>query len=98
MQPTTKGGEGEGEGEGEEEEEEEEEEERARCPRCGGAGSPHLKTVLNHDKQPYRYWYFAHSSGREGSTGKVSWCYLGKSPHPPIDPTNHTETGEKREV
>jgi len=81
---TTKGGEGEGKGKGEEEE-------RARCPRCGGAGSPHLKTVLNHDKRPYRYWYWAHSAGREGSTGKVSWCYLGKSPHPP----RHAETGEE---
>jgi hypothetical protein len=46
----------------------------ARCPRCGEEGSLQRKSVLNHQKVPYFYWFFAHSHGR----GHLTWCYIGK--------------------
>lgn len=52
---------------------------REVCPRCGREGSPQSKAIKNHQGRTYSYLYFAHSEGRLGKTGRVSWCYIGKS-------------------
>ena len=48
------------------------------CPKCGKPGSLQTKWVKNGQGVRYTYDYFAHYDGRDGSSTKIAWCYVGK--------------------